>query len=355
MGDRTQIAIIGAGLAGLAAGRRLADAGHDVTLFEKSRGVGGRAATRRVGDFSFDHGAQYLKAEDAATADLVAATPGHADIGRPVWTFDGNGQIAAGDPALNADPKWTWQAGLTTLPKAMAQGLTVRTEVVVGSIRGAGTLGQGPGFSLMDADKQQLAMADRVLLTPPAPQIADILRASELEAGLRDTLVAELGRASYRRCISITLAYGQRPEVPWYALVNIDRRHPISWLACEHDKPGRAPAGAGLLTAQMSHDWSLAHWDAVERGTYGQGAPLASPLDSVAELVRALAGDLGAPLWANAQRWRYALHDSGCDGGLLNGTHSGLYFAGDFLASPARLHLALQSGRDTAARILAEL
>jgi predicted NAD/FAD-dependent oxidoreductase len=349
------IAIIGAGLAGLAAARALADAGHAVTIFEKSRGVGGRAATRRVAGFSFDHGAQYLKADDVATAALVAATPGHADIGLPVWVFDGTGQIAEGDPALNADPKWTWAGGLTDLPKAMAQGLTVRTEVVVGSIRRAGALGQGPGFALMDADKQQLAMADCVLLTPPAPQIADILRASELEAGLRDTLVAELGRASYRRCISITFAYARRPLVPWYALVNIDRRHPIAWLACEHDKPGRAPDGHGLLTAQMAHAWSVDHWDAVERGTYGEGGPLIAPLDTVAAMVRALAGELGPPLWANAQRWRYALHDGGCDGELLNGTRSGLYFAGDFLASPARLHLALQSGRDTAARILAEL
>jgi renalase len=72
-------------------------------------------------------------------------------------------------------------------------------------------------------------------------------------------------------------------------------------------------------------------------------------------MVRALAGDLGAPLWANVQRWRYALPDSGCDGGTLNGSGSGLYFAGDFVAGLGRLHLALASGREVAARMLDEL
>jgi hypothetical protein len=235
----------------------------------------------------------------------------------------------------------------------MAHGLTVRTEAPVGALRAAG--GAGRGFQILAADRQQLGVADRVLLTPPAPQIADILRASDLEADRCGALLAELGKASYRRCISISLAYGRRPDVPWYALVNPDRRHLIAWLACEHAKPGRAPAGAGLLTAQMSHAWSLAHWDVVERGTYGKGSPLVHPLAEVAALVRGLAGDLGPPLWADVQRWRYALHDEGCDGELLNASGSGIYIAGDFLSSPARLHLAMQAGRQVAARLLAEL
>ncbi|WP_230945853.1 FAD-dependent oxidoreductase [Burkholderia vietnamiensis] len=41
------VAIVGAGIAGLACARVLADAGHRVTVYEKSRGVGGRMSTRR--------------------------------------------------------------------------------------------------------------------------------------------------------------------------------------------------------------------------------------------------------------------------------------------------------------------
>ena len=56
-----RIAIIGAGLSGLVLARRLASRA-DVRVFEKSRGPGGRAATRRVGDYSFDHGTQFFTA-----------------------------------------------------------------------------------------------------------------------------------------------------------------------------------------------------------------------------------------------------------------------------------------------------
>jgi len=60
----TTIAIIGAGLAGAAAGRSLQEAGHQVTLFDKGRGPGGRMSTRRMetalGTVRLDHGAQFF-------------------------------------------------------------------------------------------------------------------------------------------------------------------------------------------------------------------------------------------------------------------------------------------------------
>jgi len=54
----SRIAVVGAGIAGLACARKLIDAGHAVRVFEKSRGVGGRMATRRTPQGTYDHGAQ---------------------------------------------------------------------------------------------------------------------------------------------------------------------------------------------------------------------------------------------------------------------------------------------------------
>ncbi len=47
--SKSTVAVIGAGMTGITCARALADAGFDVTVFEKSRGLGGRMATRRVG------------------------------------------------------------------------------------------------------------------------------------------------------------------------------------------------------------------------------------------------------------------------------------------------------------------
>ena len=57
-----QIAVIGGGMAGLACANELARADAKVTLFERSRGLGGRLATRRQANLAFDHGAQYITA-----------------------------------------------------------------------------------------------------------------------------------------------------------------------------------------------------------------------------------------------------------------------------------------------------
>ena len=42
-----RIAVIGAGMAGAVAARELHDAGHQVEVFDKSRGVGGRLSAKR--------------------------------------------------------------------------------------------------------------------------------------------------------------------------------------------------------------------------------------------------------------------------------------------------------------------
>jgi len=57
-------AIIGAGMAGITCARTLVQAGHQVTVFDKSRGLGGRMATRSSAFGSFDHGVQYFTARD---------------------------------------------------------------------------------------------------------------------------------------------------------------------------------------------------------------------------------------------------------------------------------------------------
>jgi len=355
---RMRVAIVGAGASGLTAGRWLAAHGHEVTVYEKSRGYGGRAATRRTHDCVFDHGAQYLKLPDDAPAvrrlvldelpreDLV-------DIGRPVWTFDRDDRVKPGDEAGHGEAKWTYAAGLTTLGKRLADvaGLTVRLETRVGRLER-----MGQGFRLYDTDSAALGEAERVLLAIPAPQALRLLRDSELGARGR-TASDALARAPYHSMLSVMLGFstpaegtvfagGSRDDPrPYYALVNTDRGHDISWLAIENDKgPTRTPAGVLAVLAQMAVPFSEAHYD----DAAGELAVLVAPM-----VERLLGAAIGAPLWHDVARWRYARPAETLDPAEINRDHQGLLLVGDYVTA-WRLHSALQAGLDVAPRVTSD-
>ena len=64
------VAIIGAGITGITVANLLQKK-YNLTVFEKSRGVGGRMATRRAEPYQFNHGAQYFKIENKEFKDFM--------------------------------------------------------------------------------------------------------------------------------------------------------------------------------------------------------------------------------------------------------------------------------------------
>lgn len=348
MAPRTapSLAVVGAGAAGLAAAWALRDTAS-VTVFEKSRGVAGRTATRRhttpAGMWTYDHGAQYVKTPKGPAHRLVhdvLPTDGLVDIGRPVWTFDAAGHIAPGDEEREGEGKWTYRSGVSRLGKRLAEaaGATLRTETAVRRLDRTDA-----GWTVHTA-AGPAGPFDAVLLTPPAPQSADLVQASALDADLKALLVDGLRRAVYRKVYALVLAYEQPilRSREFYALVNTDGAHPVSWVAFEEDKPGHVPHGS-LVVAHMAAPWTRDHY--------------AEPLDALVAAVQPLLSDLfgtalPAPAWTDRQRWRYALPDAAADADALAlGADTGLFFAGDFMAGKGRVHLALESGLDAADRI----
>src|SRR4051812_28611384 len=96
-GSPRHIAVIGAGIAGIACARTLAQAGHRVSVFEKSRGTGGRMSTRDTEFGGFDHGAQYFTVRDARFEKVLANT---SSMVRPwsantVRILDEHGRVVA--------------------------------------------------------------------------------------------------------------------------------------------------------------------------------------------------------------------------------------------------------------------
>lgn len=148
-----------------------------------------------------------------------------------------------------------------------------------------------------------------------------------------------LRRASYRRLISVMLSYQPAPRVrPYYALVNADKTHAISWLAWEHEKsPERVPEQRGLLIAQMAPDYSREWWR----------VPSGEVIDGVAKRVAILLDEplLSNPCFTDLCHWRAALPAETVDAEQLNtiALPLGLAFCGDAYVG-GRVHLALEHG-----------
>jgi renalase len=342
--ERPSVAIIGAGCSGLAAAHELHDAGYVVTIFEQSNEVGGRATTRIQEGFVYDYGAQYIKSGSPVSigfinqrfrlADLI-------DIAKPVWVFDQNGNIQEGDPVQNAEPKWNYRSGLNALAKSMAQGLDIRLQTRVDYLQKSTT-----GWNLFDDKGNSFGEFDRVLITPPASEAIELINKSQMPGDRLEEIRALMSKARYNSLISVMLGYHSMPqERPYYALVNIDKGHVISWLAWEHEKaPERVPDGAGLLIAQMAPQYSQEHWHTSD----------AVLISAVALRITALLDEpLTNPFFSDIYRWQYALPAEKVDADQLNAITMpiGLAFCGDAFVG-GRVHLALEHGIAVARQLI---
>ena len=342
----TDVGIVGAGAGAAAAAfvidRTVPDA--DVTVLEKSGGLCGRAATRRHDDLTYDYGANYLKSDDDRVVELITETlddEGLVEVTEPVYTFDVDETVSPGRDA--DDYKWSYRRGLTQIAKRLfgRTDATVHRRTRVETVRRTRPEDR---WELDDADGETRGPFDVLLLNPPAPQTRDLLATAEWDDPLRETLVEAVGDVAYGSVWTAVLRYPFALDVPYYALVNTDKEHPVGWISREECKAGHVPDGETLLVVQASGAWSTEHYDD------DPAENVAALADHAADVV----GDerLADPAWTDHQGWRYALPDEGVDSGPVDSARDeGLYLLGDWVAGEARLHAALANGLDVGERV----
>ena len=124
-----RVVVIGAGVSGLECARTLRSRGIDATVVDRARGVGGRCATRRVNGAPMDHGPVFMHGsapELLATLEQVAAE-------RVEWpaVVEGSGTPCLPRAFAKGEMRTAFTAGMTALPKHLAQGLDVRVNAKV--------------------------------------------------------------------------------------------------------------------------------------------------------------------------------------------------------------------------------
>ena len=151
-GGAMRIAIVGAGMAGMSCGQRLSRLGHEVRLFDKGRGPGGRMATRRMEDggttLHFDHGAQYFSAKDPAFRAIVEDWRAEGLVAE--WTgvfgtLDATTGTFVREDFSETKERWVGTPSMNAVAKGLARraGISLVTSRRVTSFEGGPGVGDG--------------------------------------------------------------------------------------------------------------------------------------------------------------------------------------------------------------------
>ncbi len=283
-----RVAVIGAGLAGAACAAKLLRAGIDVTVFDKSRGVGGRMATRRVEwtdtsgasrSAAFDHGCGGFAATGARFRAVVddAVARGAAVRTRP-WLY-------ARFPAAGRHDLVVGSPDMPAFCRHLLHGVPLRLgDAVTRLVRDAS------GWRLHFAERPADGPFDRVVIAIPSVQAAALLR------GHRDDWADMLTVERMAPCWTL-LAVTDDVDWPW-DIAELERGE-LAVIARADRTSGRARAdGAACWVAHSNAAWSREHLE-------DDPATVRELL--CAALGRGLAG--GAPPrlhHAAVHRWRFA-------------------------------------------------
>jgi renalase len=313
-----RVVVIGAGLSGLVAARSLDD-DHEVVVLDKGRSVGGRLATRRIGEARLDHGAQFFTVRGPALQSQVDD-----------WLERGVARVWCHGFAGRDDgyPRYCGSDGMNSLAKDLARGLDCRTHQMVFMVRRT-----EDGWDIVIDDGSTIA-ADAVVLTCPVPQSWALLAQAEL------AIPEELFRRAYHRTIGLLTVLDRPSAVPWPGGVQFDAgdaSNAFGFVADNHTK-GISPVPA--VTFHATQPWSTEHWD-----------------DDIAVL-RALLLERAEP-WigdatvidAQVKKWRFAGPiEPWADECWVEAEHQ-VVLAGDLFAGP-KFEGAFDSGLAAAAAVV---
>lgn len=316
------IAIIGAGVAGLTCARRLQEAGHEVSVFEKSRSLGGRVSCRRVrSDVTFHHGCQYLSASDPRFEHQLGQWH-KAGLIRP-WSLrlvdiQANGKMTF----LAEEPRFIGSPDFAEFSHRLAEGLPVKQEATITHLER-----ESDEWRLSTGSGQTWGPFTHIVCSAPAPQTSGLLA----------------GHVDFAQQIGVI-----KPIPCWTVLLEVDAPLSLNWDAARF-------SGGSLAWASRQTPFSSAHtWVLQASGSWSEANLEASQESVIEQLCEEFSHAVslkGTILNARAHRWRYAFHDSPNVQPCYYAAEKRLGACGDWCLG-SRVESAWLSGRAMAEMIL---
>jgi len=340
------VAIIGAGVAGLACAQQLHQSGYRVVVVEKSRGVGGRMATRRLETTCADHGVRYLEAQGKFLPPLIEVLLQRGIL--QAWTDDVY-QLNSTQPEITNESessqinRYVAPAGMTAVAKFLAKDLEMwlnrRVEAITPTAENTWHL----TLNSPDETFQELT-AKAVVMAIPAPQ------ALMLVEPLRGTIASEfldrLGTVEFDPCITVMAGYqNEQLSLPSWQACDVSHNADLAWIGLDSSK--RSNATAPIFVLHSTSEFAHLYLDTEDLKPIGQQL-----LSSAAEL---LIPGLDNPDWFQVHRWRYAFtsHSLG-QNYLYSATPLPLICCGDWCGGDL-INGAMNSGIVAASKINSQL
>jgi predicted NAD/FAD-dependent oxidoreductase len=311
-----RLIVVGAGLSGLMAARECVSHGHEVIVFDKGRGVGGRLATRRIKDATLDHGAQFFTVRSAEfqknVDDWIAA-----GVVRE-W--------CRGFSEEDGHPRYVGANGMTSIAKHLATGLDVRTSTLVFSLT------RGDTDWIITTDDGVAHHADRVILTAPIPQSFSLMFGGGIE------MPVELRNTDYDRTLGLLVTLDSNNH-------NVSSpggmQFPDDVFSFIGDNTAKGISAAPALTFHANPEWSLANFDKTNREIHDDLLEAATPWLGTAHVTS-----------SEMKKWRFAIPKKLWPDACWVDDSGTLAIAGDAFAGP-RVEGAALSGLAAARALVA--
>src|SRR6476469_2112466 len=292
------VAVIGAGMAGLSCAQRLRQAGYSVAVVEKSRGAGGRVATRRVQGTRADHGARYLEPQGDAVQGLIEALLDRHILKLwtdTVWEFR-QGKLSAIPSSCYVAP-----VGMNAVGKYLAEGLEIWFGRRVQSISRTDSQMWQLSLEVTDdnLDIPQELIAKAVVVAIPAPQALMFLNS---EIGFSPDFIDKLRSVEYDPCITVMAGYSATKQKdlsnlnPQWKSVSFPDHADLAWVGLDSSK--RLDPQQPVFVIHSNANFAESHLESVDLPTVGQEL-----IDRTSEY---LIPWLKQPEWLQVHRWRYA-------------------------------------------------
>jgi len=290
------IGIIGAGIAGLTAGRHLAKAGHEVTILEKSRGYGGRMATRYAGknnETKLDHGLSHFSAESVHFQKFVDELKKEGLVkrwGEKIALFDGD-KFYQTNPYPTDKVSYTATRGMNIIGKYLSRWVDVKTETTVGGLTYIG-FNRGKKRSWMiNLSAGNTFEADAVIIATPAPQAYGILNTSTNKTNALK-IIREIDEVHYTPCYTLLAGYGDRELPDWEGV--ICKNSSLEFISNEAAKQNRNQECSFVVRATPE-------FTRTQRGK-NEEIIKKEMLDKLASVI---GGWAMTPQWSHVHFWRY--------------------------------------------------